>query len=109
MIIQLPLSNDLSQDFVTQLGSTKYEFLVNWNDRANFWTMDIIDYVSQKPLILGMPLLLGCDLLGPFNINNGALIMFDETGMGQDAGYADLGSRVTAYWFSADEVDHVRT
>ena len=104
MIIQLPVTSDPGQNFVTQLGTVKYQFYVRWNDRGNFWTMDVTDYNSQTKLISGMPLLLGCDLLSPYILGNGALIAYDSSGSGADAGPDDLGTRVLLYWYSADTV-----
>ena len=104
MICVLPLTNDPVQQVVTTLGDITYQLYLRWNDRASFWTMDITDYNSQTPLITGMPLLLGCDLWDAFAMNNGSLIVWDESGSGVDASYDDLGSRINVYWFSADEV-----
>lgn len=104
MIIQIPVTSDPAQDFVINLGTAKWELYVRFNDRGSFWTMDITDYNSQTALVTGMPLLLGCDLIAPYNLNNGSLIMYDATGSSKDAGPDDLGSRVFLYWFSADEV-----
>ena len=107
MIIRLPLTSDPAQDFVTQLGSIKYEFYVRYNDRGSFWTMNVTDYVSQTLLIAGMPLVLGCDLLAPYILGNGTMVAVDETGSSTDAGdpsSGDLGSRVNVYWFDAAEV-----
>jgi hypothetical protein len=110
MIIQLPLTSDPAQDFVIQLGSVKYEFYVRYNDRGSFWSADISDYNSQTTLIAGMPLLLGCDLLAPFLLGNGSMIVYDEKGSNTDAGdpdSGDLGSRVNVYWYDSAEVTSI--
>lgn len=104
MIIQLPVSSDPAQDFVTTLGEQTYEFYIRWNDRGSFWTMDVTDYNSQTKLISGMPLLLGCDLFSPYVLQNGSLIAYDTSGASQDANYDDLGTRVQMYWFDESEV-----
>lgn len=104
MIIQIPVTNDPAQDFVMQLGTSKWEFYVRYNDRGNFWTMDITDYNSQTLLVAGMPLVLGTDLLSPYILENGSLIAYDTTGSSTDAGPDDLGQRVMLYWFSPDQV-----
>lgn len=104
MIIQLPVTSEPAQQFTILLGTQKWDLYVRYNDRGNFWTMDIMDDATQTSLITGMPLLLGCDLLEPYNLDNGAMIAYDTTGSGADAGPDDLGDRVLIYWFSADQV-----
>jgi hypothetical protein len=104
MIIKLPLSSDPAQSFITQLGSTKYQFDVRWNDRAAVWCADIVDAATQQAILQGLPLVLGCELLQPYNLAMGRLLVVDETGTAKDASYDDLGTRVNVYWISADEV-----
>lgn len=104
MIIQLPLTSDPVQDFTINLGGQQWELLIRFNDRGQFWTMDITDYNSQAALVLGIPILLGCDLLAPYILGNGAMAAVDTNGLGQDAGPDDLGTRVLVYWYSPDEV-----
>lgn len=104
MILKLPLTNDLYYTFVSTLGDTTYDFTVRWNERGGFWTFDMVDNAAQKTWFTGLPILLGCDLFDPFNIGNGSMIAWDESGTLQDAGYDDLGSRVNLYWFDNDEI-----
>lgn len=109
-MIKLPLTSDPVQTFTTQLGDTKYDFYVRFNDRAGYWTTDITDTYSQTKLISGMPLLLGCDLLDPYLLMAGRMMVYDELGTSTDAGdpdTGDLGSRVNVYWFTPDEVANV--
>lgn len=44
------------------LNSVTYNLLVVWNTQAQAWTLDIAD-VNSNPLIQGIPLVTGCDLL----------------------------------------------
>lgn len=104
MILELPISSDPAQSFVTQLGDTKFRFEIKFNDRSSVWTMDLIDEVTKEPLLYSIPLVLGLDLLEPYNLGIGHLLVVDESNRGRDAGPGDLGSRVKAYWFSPDEV-----
>lgn len=104
MIIQLPLTSDPFYVFTTTLGDTRYDFTIKWNDRGNVWTIDLVDSDTQATIFLGVPIVIGCDIFSPFNIGNGSLIAWDESGTQIDASFDDLGSRVNLYWFSADEV-----
>lgn len=104
MILELPFSNDPAQTFVTQLGDKKYGFDVKFNDRSGVWTLDLSDDATKLPLLQSVPLVLGCDLLEPYNFGIGRVMALDTTGRGKDSTTADLGDRVRVYWFSADEV-----
>lgn len=104
MILMLPTSNDPAQSFVTQLGSVKYQFDICWNDRAGVWNMDMTIASTQTPILQGVPLLLGADLLADYNLNMGSMIVVDEMGTSTDATVDDLGNRINVYWFSPDEV-----
>jgi hypothetical protein len=104
MIIQLPLSSDPVQTFITQLGSAKYQFDVRWNDRSSLWVLDISDPSSQTPIASGLALVLGADLLLPYSLGIGELIVIDETGTHTPATVDSLGSSVNVYWLSPDEL-----
>lgn len=104
MILEIPFSNDPSQSFVTQLDDKKYIFDARFNDRSGVWTMDITDDSSKLPLIQSVPLLLGAELLEPYNLGIGRMIVIDTSNRGVDAGFNDLGDRVKVYWVSNDEV-----
>ena len=66
--------------------------------------LDMYDAATQQPIIASAPLVLGQDLLEPYNFGVGSIFCVDTTGHGLDAGPDDLGERVKVYWFSPDEV-----
>lgn len=103
MILELPLSSDAAQIFTTQLGEAKYSFDVRYNDRSGVWTLDLYD-ASAVLIAASLPMVIGQDLLEPYNLGIGSLLCVDTTGQGLDAGPDDLGDRVKVYWFSPDEV-----
>lgn len=105
MILELPITSDAAQTFVTQLGDVKYQFDVIYNDRSGVWTMTIAEFVSQAIVISGLPLVLGRSLLEPYNFGIGELIVSDTSESSQDAGPDDMGTRVKVYWLSPDEVN----
>ncbi len=104
MIIQLPLTSDTSQTFTILLGAISYDMAVRWNDRSGTWVLDITDSASQTILVQGIPLVLGTDILSPYGLAMGYMVVVDQSGQGLDAGVDDLGSRVNVYWYSADTV-----
>lgn len=101
-VLTLPLTSSVAQRFVTQLGDTKYQFDIRFNDRSRVWSMSITDDATSTLLVSGIAILLGQNLLAPFNLDMGALMAYDESNSGIDAGANDLGSRINVYWFSRD-------
>lgn len=103
MIIDLPLSADPSQLFTVQLGRVKYDFYVKFNSRSGVWTFDLTVATTKAILLQSIPIVLGADLLEPYNLAIGRLIAVDSTSRGRDALDDDLGARVKLVWFSPDE------
>lgn len=104
MIVELPLSSDAAQTMITQLGDVKYQIDVKFNDRSGVWTMDVADFLTQVVIIQSMPLVLGQDLMEPYNFTMGRFLTVDTSSRHLEAGPDDLGDRVKVYWFSEDEV-----
>lgn len=104
MIVELPLTADPAQAFTCKLGDTKYFFEARYNSRNGVWALDMYDDATRQAVILGMAVVLGVDLLEPYNLGIGRLVAMDSAGMGRDATADDLGSRVGLYWISPDEV-----
>ena len=102
-MFQVPVTNDAAQSFVTQLGETKLQFGVQWNDRSNQFSLTLVNDDTQQTYFQGVPLLLGTDLLEPYNYGLGALIMVDSTNQGKEATLETLGSSVLLYWFDEQE------
>lgn len=104
MILELPFSNDPAQVFTTQLGEAKYAVEAKYNDRSGVWTLDLYDTSTQALIVASLPMVIGQDLLEPYNFGIGSILCVDTSGQGTDAGPDDLGVRVRVYWFSPDEV-----
>jgi len=63
-IFEIPLSAE-PQLFLINLVGKQYYFRVWWNDAISTWHLDIL--LSDKaPLINGIPLITGTDLLGQY-------------------------------------------
>ena len=103
MIIELPLSPDPSQRFTVQLGRVKYDFYVKFNSRSGVWTFDLSVASTKAVLLQSVPIVLGADLLEPYNLDIGRLIAADTSNRGRDAAADDLGTRVKLFWFSVEE------
>jgi hypothetical protein len=83
MMLELPLSGDPAQEWVTALDRVKYLFRVQLNTRSDSWTLDI-NTEQDVPLSLGIPLVLGADLLANYRVMAGMLFLVDYTGTGDD-------------------------
>jgi len=63
-INEIPLSGK-SQSFQVVILNVSYVFTLIWRDAAAEWVLDIAD-ASGIPLVQGLPLVTGCDLLGQY-------------------------------------------
>jgi hypothetical protein len=106
-VVKLPLTSDPQRTFTTIVNDVRYTITTRWNERAEVWTMDLVDAASGITVASSMPLVLGSDLLKSFAPALGSLLVVDtnaDPGMGTDAGVDDLGTRVQVLWFSPGEV-----
>lgn len=103
VIIQLPLTTDTPQSFTVQLGTVTYQVNLYWNDRSSVWLMDLFNPTTQAPIVTGLALTLGADLLAPYSLGIGSLMVIDETGTHTEATLTSLGSTTNVYWISADQ------
>lgn len=91
MKLELALSDDPAQEWVTALDGVKYLFQVQLNTRSDSWTLDI-NTEQDVPLSLGIPLVLGADLLANHRVMAGMLFLVDYTGTGDDPTGDNLSS-----------------
>ena len=86
--------------FGVTIDGNHYFMHVYWNDRDAAWYFDMAAS-DETPIISGVKIVLGT-LLGrtaakpPFS--TGVLGVYDNSGKMLDAGFDDLGSRVTMKW-----------
>lgn len=80
MYSQFNLSNDPNQSFkVTVSGDSKdISFLVqiSYNSMAEYWTMSLLNPNTNAPIVTGIPLQCGHDLLEQFQyLNMGSVVL----------------------------------
>jgi len=88
------------------IGNAGYLFDFRWNTREGYWYLDVYD-VTERPIRTGMKCVVGTFLgrssqEAPFA--DGALIVYDTSGKGLDAGLDDFGSRVQMVYLSSLEL-----
>ncbi len=54
-----------NQEFDISLAGTTYHLIIKWNNFSNCWIMDIQDDQGDN-ILMGTPLVTGCDLLEQF-------------------------------------------
>lgn len=61
-----------------QLGAKSYVLVLSWNHIANSWNLDIADY-NNNPLINGIALVAGLNLLEQYKYMNFGGVLFAES------------------------------
>lgn len=103
-MLTVPFTADAAQTFTTTLGDLRVAIAARYNDRNGVWTFDIARAADSVPLVAGVPLLIGQDLLGSYALGIGGMFAIDTSGAATDAGPDDLGDRVQVVWFSPAEL-----
>lgn len=79
MMYELPMTGDPSQEFICEIGGNKYLFRVQLNVRGDLWTLDVNTF-DDTPIVQGIPLALGADLLATERFTYGTLFVVDYSG-----------------------------
>ena len=61
---EIPLT-PAAQSFSIQLGGQTYQIYMRWNKFSNIWVVDISNSLGN-PLVQGIPLVTGANLLEPY-------------------------------------------
>jgi hypothetical protein len=73
----IPFTSDPWQTFSCTLNGTEYGFAANYNDRSGVWSFDLSLKSTETPLVTGVTILLGSDLLAPFGLGIGRMFAVD--------------------------------
>lgn len=86
------------QDFVVNLGDRALTFNLDWCGYAKypFWNCDIFE--NGEPVVVGLVLKCGCDLLSPYQLGIGKLVM-----TGEEPTLENLGQTNTLTWIAENE------
>lgn len=98
---ELPIIDAPSQRFTTTLSGRRCDFLVNYSTWADRWSFDLD--VDGERALSGRRIVLGVDLLAPFNLGIGSLV---AAAWGEDTepGRAELPSgRVRLFHYDPAE------
>lgn len=96
MIVIIPTTSDPNQEFSVTLDGVEFVFQLQYNERADLWSINILD--SAQNLILGgVCVRVNYSLLEQYadeSLPAGNLYAIDQNGTGTDPGADDMGSRV---------------
>jgi hypothetical protein len=100
----VPVGPEAFQNLTVALGGVRVVMDIAYNERTGLYSLSMFDEVTQSALVEGAPIVLGEDMLAPYNFGLGRLIPVDQATTMIDAGFGDLGGRVVLVWASDDEV-----
>lgn len=93
----LPVRTDIpAYDFSLTLEGIIYYFSFEWNERGQFWTMDILDQ-DQSYIAAGIRMVVDVDLIGRFKdsrVPKGTFILTDTSGKSRDPSYYNFGTEI---------------
>lgn len=92
--------------FSTTISNTEYIFDVRWNSRDSAWYFDLLEF-DETPIIMGVKIVLGTYLGRRCThalFYNGVFVAIDTSNEGREAGFDDLGTRVTIRYYPAEDL-----
>jgi hypothetical protein len=100
-IFEIPLQPN-PQQFPITLGGLDYELTVKWNTANSTWVLDIAD-TSNNPIVGGIPLVTGLDLLEQYAYLGigGALVVQTDASFFNQPTYANLGTGSHLYFVTS--------
>lgn len=95
---EIPLS-PTPQTFRISLAGITYAFTLKWNWVSACWVIDIAD-ATDKPMVSGIPMVTGVDLLSPYAYLGfgGSLVAQTDNAPDVVPTFDDLGSTGHLYW-----------
>lgn len=100
----VPFTSDYDQSFTTTLDGVRYVIDARWNERGQVWTFDLTRESDQVLLLAGVSMLSGQDLLAPYALGIGGLVVTDLSNNSTDPGPDDLGDRAAVVFLNNDEL-----
>ena len=91
MFIEIPMTEDPSQQFVAAINNVKYQFKIDLNTRGSQWSLSINTELGE-PMIQGAAMVLGANLLSNNRFLHGILYLVDYSGKGIDPNADNLSN-----------------
>jgi len=101
-IVELPIISIASQQFTTVLSNRLCAFTVNYNTTNNRWSFDLA--IENETVVQGRRIVLGADLIEPFNFGIGRLYAVNVGPVGTIPGRTELPSGLIRFIQVTDDV-----
>jgi len=100
---EIPIIDASSQAFTTTLAGKRCDFVVNYSTFANRWSFDLD--VESVRVLSGRRIVLGVDLIAPFNLGIGSLVAAQWGDEDVEPGRTELPSgRVRLFHYDPNEI-----
>lgn len=99
-LYKVPLS-PVAQTFDIYLGGVHYKINLQWNAEIPAWSIDISDVNTGNPLVYGIPLVTGCNLLEAYDYLGfqGPLVAIVDGSL-EPPNYDNLGNSGNLYFLT---------
>ena len=95
----IPTTSEAAQRFRSTLDGNVYRMSIHFNQTAVTWYLDIEGITDPDFSVFGIALVLGADLLYPYNNNDlGELWVIDRDERDEDPTETSLGDRHVLYY-----------
>lgn len=88
-MLQIPLVEGINNTVETTIYDTTYQFVINWNARFGYYSMDII--VENTEVASGIVLVSGVDIASVSTIPLNRVYCVNRNDYNLDFGYSGLG------------------
>lgn len=98
-VFEIPLTSG-AQEFVCALGDKSYRLRLTWKTAdMGGWVLDVLDAVTEEPIIAGILVSIGNDLFSPYqHYGIGHLVALLDTKNSGFPKFEDMGSLLRLYW-----------
>lgn len=101
-MIEIPLLDKPEQQFNINIDGTTYNVNVKLNTRMNVWFLNL--YVSNQPIVLGVALLSGIDILEQYNLAIKNMFILNMNDQELDPEIENLGTNSRLFIVTDEEL-----
>ena len=106
-MVELPFSGHPKESMDVVLEGRSLRIRSRFANLMETWTISIFDIAGDEPvpLIEGIPVLIGADLLAPYALELGGLFAEPNERPREDAKRGELGTRVRLIHYTPEELE----
>lgn len=110
-MIEIPIGLQPRQSMDLVFEGTAVTLKLGYSNLTDTWRFDLLNRSTDPatPLLRGVPVVTGLDLLAPYGLSLGAMAAVAVERPGEDPGRDDLGTRVRLIHGSEDEFESEST